>query len=279
MAHTEWVFHTSRGSILPPHDYGAVAVIDGNNIKITPFRTATIPPPMAMFELEAATCVIDVAFTPNNSHMAVLHRTGVDIYEWQTKAGRVLCPKRTINVPLKAAGPHDTTSPLQVAMSSPEDLALLSVKSNKPFASIYKLASGKPELLCELDAQGFSGFVFSATAPILPCVQDRSGKLLQPSAEGQALLPVKFSTQLPWAEVILHDDSTLAVGMSRGGQLYANTRLLAKNCTSFVVTGDHLIFTTTNHFLKLVHLTGVEGLFYPPPLLILVFLSSQPSLS
>ncbi|EHA55569.1 elongator complex protein 1 [Pyricularia oryzae 70-15] len=263
VAHTEWVFHTSRGSILPPHDYGAVAVIDGNNIKITPFRTATIPPPMAMFELEAATCVIDVAFTPNNSHMAVLHRTGVDIYEWQTKAGRVLCPKRTINVPLKAAGPHDTTSPLQVAMSSPEDLALLSVKSNKPFASIYKLASGKPELLCELDAQGFSGFVFSATAPILPCVQDRSGKLLQPSAEGQALLPVKFSTQLPWAEVILHDDSTLAVGMSRGGQLYANTRLLAKNCTSFVVTGDHLIFTTTNHFLKLVHLTGVEELEVP----------------
>lgn len=261
VAQTEWIFQTSRGSLLPPNDYGAVVVIDGSNLKITPFRTANIPPPMAMFEVQTATSIIDVTFTPNNSHMAVLHHTGVDVYEWQTRAGRSLAPKLTIKVPPVTG--DGTVTPVQVAMPKPDELAILAVHNGKARATTYKLASEKPELLFELDVVELSAFVSCSTESLSPCIQDRSGKLHQPSSEALDTLPVKFSTQLPWAEVLLRDDGPLAIGMSRGGQLYANTRLLAKNCTSFVITGDHLIFTTTNHFLKLVHLIGAEELEVP----------------
>lgn len=47
--------------------------------------------------------------------------------------------------------------------------------------------------------------------------------------------------------------------MTKTGALYANKRVVAKNCTSFLVTPAHLLFTTSQHLLKFVHLNRVEG--------------------
>ncbi len=47
--------------------------------------------------------------------------------------------------------------------------------------------------------------------------------------------------------------------VSDNGSLYAGQRLLSKNCTSFLVTPAHLIFTTGQHLLKFVHMAPVEG--------------------
>lgn len=51
----------------------------------------------------------------------------------------------------------------------------------------------------------------------------------------------------------------MAFGLTRSGILYANERVLLRNCTSFVVTPAHLILTTTQHLLKFVHLTRLNG--------------------
>ena len=48
------------------------------------------------------------------------------------------------------------------------------------------------------------------------------------------------------------------------GRLFADKRQLAQNCTSFLVTPAHLIFTTGQHLLKFVHMTDVEDLQVPP---------------
>jgi len=52
---------------------------------------------------------------------------------------------------------------------------------------------------------------------------------------------------------------SVTCGLTRSGVLYANERMLVRNCTSFVVTPAHLIFTTTQHLLKFVHLTSLDG--------------------
>ena len=36
-------------------------------------------------------------------------------------------------------------------------------------------------------------------------------------------------------------------------------KLIAANANSFVVTGDHLVYATTNSLLKFVHLTTLES--------------------
>lgn len=48
-------------------------------------------------------------------------------------------------------------------------------------------------------------------------------------------------------------------GLSDNGSLFANERLLARNCTSLLVTPAHLIFTTGQHLLKFVHMARVDG--------------------
>lgn len=48
-------------------------------------------------------------------------------------------------------------------------------------------------------------------------------------------------------------------GLADNGFLFANERLLARNCTSLLVTSAHLIFTTGQHLLKFVHMTRIDG--------------------
>lgn len=47
--------------------------------------------------------------------------------------------------------------------------------------------------------------------------------------------------------------------MTGTGSLYANKQLLAKNCTSFLLTTSHILFTTSQHLLKFVHLENIDG--------------------
>lgn len=60
----------------------------------------------------------------------------------------------------------------------------------------------------------------------------------------------------PWLTAL----KRILISLSRTGALYANNQLLAKNCTSFLVTQAHILFTTSQHLLKFVHLTKAEGL-------------------
>lgn len=263
---TELVFTVARGSLRPPHDFGAVAVIDGKTIKITPFRTANVPPPMALCELEVSHTVIDVAFAHDNSSMAVLHHGGLDLFEWQTKNGRSLTPRLLAaydaGVLLKTA--------LQVSLTSPREPDILLYSDEGLKSCRLSLNSGSDRLVLSdgvvlqeeaIFLQASSATVHSEGAcSSVPHFQSKVGRLARLSSAG-ALEPLTagFPHQLPWVETIEFDDELVAFGLSRGGHLYANSRLLVKNCTSFLVTCDHLIFTTGNHFLKFAHLNSPQG--------------------
>lgn len=54
-------------------------------------------------------------------------------------------------------------------------------------------------------------------------------------------------------------NGTIVLGLTISGAFYANERCLIKDCTSFLVTQAHIIFTTSQHLLKFVHLTQVES--------------------
>jgi elongator complex protein 1 len=76
-------------------------------------------------------------------------------------------------------------------------------------------------------------------------------------------LLIRLPERCSWTDHILRDGISLTIGLSRTGSLYANERLLCRNCTSFIATASHLIFTTSQHLLKFVHLTDVDQLEIP----------------
>ena len=63
-----------------------------------------------------------------------------------------------------------------------------------------------------------------------------------------------------WAKAVrISEEDVILISLTRTGALYANKTLLAKNCTSFLLTQSHVLFTTSQHLLKFVHLTQPEG--------------------
>ncbi|KAI0852097.1 IkappaB kinase complex, IKAP component [Daldinia vernicosa] len=262
----EYIFEIARGSLTPPYDYGAVAVIDGKTLKLTPFRTANVPPPMALFELQASSPIIDVTFSPANTFMAVLHQFGVDVYEWKLKGQRSLPPSLVGSMTFAKDNSDNYYLPLQIAVTENSVIHCLGFEKGPVIQSHpFDRTTGEFSSNSSIYAGSMFGFVRltqSGSTEVL--VQDCLGRFHGVVNQQDDLYSVRLPSQLPWSEVIDLAGNVIAVGLSRNGHLYANSRLLMKNCTSFLVTPAHLIATTTSHLVKFIHLVDVESLEVPP---------------
>lgn len=227
---------------------------------------------MSMFEIEASHTIIDVTFAQDNSTMAILHHGGIDIYEWQTRNGRSLKPQ-LLGQRTAQSGNTVFEDALQICFASRHEPRVLCFNQGLKVRRLTFDAQSKAlseighvvvdEDILFTQANSITNIEQPDSTP-QTLVAARSGRLLrldsnysfQPTNAG-------FPVQLPLVEVVDIQGEIVAFGLSRGGHLYANNRQLAKNCTSFLVTSDHLILTTSNHFLKFVHLTHPEGQSWP----------------
>lgn len=256
----EHIFHTARGSCRE-QDNGAVAVIDGDTVKLTPFRTANVPPPMSLYEITAASAVVDVAFGRQNSSFLVLHHKGVDVYELPMENGRAGKPVLISTVPMKKFQGYGI--PVRVSYTSEGGSRIFVYEAERGNVQYTLQGQGDDAMVVLAEDQNriIATASYERGAEFEIYGQDQAGKIYQLNEQGNEVAPIQFSTQLPWFEVAKVDETLVGFGLSRNGHLYADNRLLAKNCTSFVVTYDHLILTTNNHYVKFVHLTSdVEGI-------------------
>ncbi|KAK4455031.1 IKI3 family-domain-containing protein [Podospora aff. communis PSN243] len=257
----EYALTIAKAPAVSPNDYGAVAVIDGQTIKFTPFRTANVPPPMAMAEVEVESPAIDVAFAWDSSSMAVLHQVGMSIYTLEAKGARLCAPKLSRTIAIHRSSPHDDL-PLQVAFSGSQDVFVLQATELEPkLLSHHVLETDEAEKTWEEVEAGTVITINSSDDGII--VQDHLGGLSRVISLRTTPIDEAFPTFMPWGTFVSHEEHFLPFGLSRNGHLYAGSRQLAKNCTSFLVTSSHLIFTTSSHLVKFVHLDAVDGLDVP----------------
>ena len=258
----EYALAVARGPTRAPDDYGAVAVIDGHTVKFTPFRTCNPPPPMAMCELEVESPVIDVAFAPNCSSMAILHRLGVTLFTLGASGPRLSSPKLATLAGFGTASSQIyEESPLQIAFSSQTEVQVLHMADDLELLRYDFGSDDETKQWLKTDASSVATITTPGFEIQGVVAQHLTGRLSSISAGEHSPIPVQLPTFLPWTSFVVLNGEYLAFGMSRNGHLYANSRQLAKNCTSFAVTDQHLIFTTSNHFVKFVHLTLEEGMF------------------
>ncbi|KAK3946392.1 IKI3 family-domain-containing protein [Diplogelasinospora grovesii] len=264
----ECMFTVARGPATPPYDHGAVAVIDGQTVKFTPFRTANVPPPMAMFEIELESPATDISFANDGSAMAVLHRLGVNLYALDTQGTRSCKPRLLDQVlfeELDSKKSHEKL-PLQLSLSGQQEIQVLYMADDvRRLSYNFDTSSPASRMWLQADAHLAGTFVSSeGVSQDGSIIQDYTGSLSLVSGEESTSLELKLPAFLPWTSVVSVDSQLLAFGLSRNGHLYANSRQLAKNCTSFLVTPSHLVFTTSNHLVKFVHLcAAAEDLDVP----------------
>lgn len=293
-------FSTSVGSTTPPHDHGIVGVIDGKILKLTPFKQAGVPPPMAFCEINFDYNITDCAVSREGQWLAVLTTHTLEVCEWfaqsvqstksSTKATRFTPKIQSHSLPLPTldnstdksirytqvvlkgkeiyifAPQQDTTN--AVVRKADWDDSISSTSYDESFpGNDTTVPQGADNLL--VDTAHETVFVTdSATSMTCSLVSSSERKhlhLVLPGAQPNSTvfkLPDN-SIQPSLGELNGHGPQHHKISLSPQGTLYADKTLLARDCTSYILTDAHLIFTTAQHLLKFVHLTDPTQMQVP----------------
>lgn len=252
-------------------------------------RLANIPPPMALHELSlnenAHDVTVNVVRTGEPvAFIGVLHRKSISLYEWALTANPSTPPVLRW---LKNLSHESNVGFMQrqIAFNGEEELLVLANSVDGSFVHILERKSGSIHQELSLANERFRGLIahqtkldsqtgllLKATSVVSPSssesnvnglrVVQRLGDFIRSSPRVEAVLlqnPRLEPTQGHSQERDSQSDPMVIFGLADNGLLFANERVLARNCTSFLVTPAHLIFTTSQHLLKFVHIAGVEG--------------------
>ncbi|KAI5778207.1 IKI3 family-domain-containing protein [Geopyxis carbonaria] len=246
----EFSTKTCSSSATSPDDHGMVAVVDGRQLQITPFRYANVPPPMSYCSIELTTVPIDVSFSPSGKRIAALQAHGIDLVNWNFQR------KPSDTTPQSCLGAvklDDQPLSRQIVFIGEDQLCVLG-QDEKGGSVIYYLKFNNHGGI-ELDKlvhpnmnRPFMIIESFCQQNALLC-QDYAGNFIKYDIIEETEEPVlDLQYPCPWM------CTKLVISMSESGRLQVNERLVTPSCTSFCVADGFLIYTTAQHLIKFVHL-------------------------
>ncbi|CBX92067.1 similar to elongator complex protein 1 [Plenodomus lingam JN3] len=258
----EYASTVAAGSTVPPNDFGMIASIDGLTLKLTPLRLANVPPPMALQTLSLESVPVDVALSKSGTRLAILSNCELAVYALDMHKRPIPKP-----VPVWRSDALKDYSPRHVAFFGNESIHVLIDNWDEEEAFLWR--SEGTDVVPHgpiMETENVSSLLSSVDHSAI-YTEFQNGALHQvdmtEDMSPQTPLVQKLPTFCAEVQVAHVEGQVLAFGLTKSGILYANDRVLARNCTSFVVTSAHLIFTTTQHLLKFVHLSTAEELEVP----------------
>ncbi|KAF2235143.1 IKI3-domain-containing protein [Viridothelium virens] len=278
------------GSTFIPNDHGWVSVIDGCDLKVTPLKRANVPPPMSLHEVSLDRNATDVAVSRSGAYIVTLDQRQVTVlkHDYETD-GYSIASRHDITV--DSAG---RTLPRQVVFGRDSEIVFLVYSEDSHKDVIYKAAldQGKVtsttlielpfSISCLISALDHGSIFLESTSGSIYELEynqhDSDGTngingttINEPAMSAKELLKnPPWPKSCPKIEIWQSDEKRIIFGLTATGTLYATEpwsgrqgSQLARNCTSFLVTQAHLIFTTSQHLLKFVHLTAHHDLEVP----------------
>jgi elongator complex protein 1 len=244
-------------------------------MKLTPIRVANVPPPMALHEITLEVEAIDVAVNLSNTKIAVLHRTSFTILSYDPRISLGPVIERIEDLPIS-----DFVVARQICYKGDDEVLVLMNNLLTNESLVYDCLNqqesqipNSTNVLRLFPSADYSA-LFLATEDMVKQVDTLENTTGLLEATTVATIPAPA----PWVEVVqcgeevcnnifgqattlLKDFKTIVVTLTASGTLSANERQLIRNCTSFVLAQSHLILTTSNHFLKFIHLcSDVSGM-------------------
>ncbi|KAF9189964.1 hypothetical protein BGZ51_008686 [Haplosporangium sp. Z 767] len=262
--------------MLSPENLGTVAVVDGANLMVTPFRVMNVPPPMCAFTLSLPYAIQHVSFSAlhHGDDMAVLLADQrVAFYEVEDKTTRPLPEPKLLGLIDLTDVPSVSTR--QIAWVKSDTLIGLQYDSDIAMDSIVviKLA---------FDEENKAPRIVSKTDVPLEGLYQRLyfnqmyGDVLLQQADGNLVsLELKEDEEpkiAQWMEIHRLPEGCLwmgtirvgkgleeyrekaVVGLARNNRLYVNDRLISSETTSFCLHNHFLVFTTATHSVRFLPL-------------------------
>lgn len=258
-------------------------------LKVSSMRLANVPPPMALHELSLSENAYDIAVIVVRAKepvafIGVLHRAGISLYEWALTVKTPTPPswRWLKNIPVE-----DKIGFMQqqVAFNGEEELVVLGSAVDGSSIRILERESGFIRQEIMFANEKFQGLIAHQTKlPLETCLLLKAASVVSPSRLESNINGLRvvqtlgdFVNSSPRVEAVRlqnprllltqefsreqdrQGDGLVIFGLADNGILFANERILARNCTSFLVTPAHLIFTTSQHLLKFAHIAKAEG--------------------
>lgn len=216
---------------------------------------------MALHELELRSPIKDVAINQSSSRIAALHEDGVTLVAYSAK--NLVTPPSVIGeVAFSLAGASKSCR--QLAFAGEEIVVLLWTGQGASTAQVSCLKNQDPMYSHTIVVEGdvSSALTTSIDSTHLGLLYESSGRsttFAELEVEVSNSIAVRNAVPILGrgvlqAETVNIEGQQLLVTMRSNGALYASDRQLSKNCTSFILTPSHIVFTTTSHLLKFVHL-------------------------
>lgn len=286
-----YAWETSVSPSKPPIDSGIVAVFDGTNILLTPFRVQNVPPPMSSFQLtlssselpsspERSRTPIHASLSALSDTLAVLWEAGyVELWSLKTRLedgrAKIMDPSRSWagfvggalvrncrQVLILSSDTTGTSSTL-VVLSSDREHDVITIVALDSYESIRGSSTvSLPHRNCRL--------VMTDTDKQILC-QGPTGEILRYDPEQNQLLPViklpGFCLQSQSVSLGLLDADfalTIYIGLGNSGKLHVassqSAHVLASNATSFTIASGFVIYTTTAHEVVFAPLDALPSL-------------------
>lgn len=262
-----WDTYAARRAM--PHDSGAVAVVDGSSILLTPFRHQNVPPPMSALSLpvpQSSGTPVHIAFATDADALFALSTDGtIDAWQWSLGDRKRLSYSHIGRVNLHEIAGSQAARFRQLAVTPSNSngnrtLYLLGTRSSRSTDCVarMRLFTGSDALAADPSNSSIEylrGIRISSLRVLgqLCFAQTTSGEILDVSCAEEGAAPLaSFPTWCPYWQVHRSD---LFFGLSEAGKLYANQSAIATSCTSFSIEGDFLIYTTLQHEARFVLLS------------------------
>lgn len=278
----------SRGTTLEPHDHGIVAVIDGKTLKLTPFNQAGVPPPMAFCEVNVEHNIVDVAIGQNCQQFAILTTHTLELCRWTVRSGPHVKMNTnkirfTTNVNKQSIALPERDGPVrrytQIVLKDAEAYILSPRQASFP-ASVRKVSwdgdavvAAFTESPIQIDDEASNLLLDSAFQDVFYTSSHLTRHLLHPSDNVSLAgsqpnssifsLPSTNTTHLSNGYSNGDAREYHKISLSPSGFLTFDNNVIVRDCTSFLLTSQHLVFTTAQHFLKFAHLTDSPDLQIP----------------
>jgi elongator complex protein 1 len=252
---------------------GTVIVVDGNMLKLTPFKFQNVPPPMSSltFGLSKPACHVSFLVADHGDNICVQTNDGVlSFFESQIKS------HKSIQTPLLRGSVQlpdlDKFYYRQATWAEKNTVVAISYDRSGCFDEVAILhIQEKNSTIFISEAEylritddSLSSIRLGPSREIL--VQSRTGTVFEivvsSTSDSSFVMRGKLPEFCPWLSLArLENQESLYVGMSGSNRLYLNQKLLSAECTSYFIHNHHLLFTTFSHKLCLLPLnSSCEGL-------------------
>ncbi|KAG4301971.1 hypothetical protein PCK1_001947 [Pneumocystis canis] len=247
-----WTITSPPLSLL--HDYGTVAVINGDNLQLTPFKIANVPPPLSFRDIKLSKVPTSLSISSDSNYILSLADNILEIIHWPLNTDFSAFPEIVNKLDLTEF--LNTYYSRQILYLQENMFAIL--LDTYDVSKIFFFLFNPPkelELFNNISFETKIALISSGSNEKSVIVESIKGDVFNLSLKEDCKIDKIFLFSLPllccYMRSTLYPENKIIFFMSENGKLFANDHLISTNCTSFISSEEYLIFTTS-HLVKFV---------------------------